>query len=93
MLEAVEVVAEEGDVDAVAGAERLLDLGLAVAVLVAEPPEVGDAGVVDVALAGEEPGADAVGGVLEAVGEDGRVVGLAVAVAVLDQLDPLVLDV
>ena len=31
-LEAVEVVAEEGDVDAVAGAERLLDLGLAVAV-------------------------------------------------------------
>ncbi len=92
-LEAVEVVAEEGDVDAVAGAQGFLDLGLAVAVLVPQSPEVGDAGVEDVPFAGEQAGADAVGGVLEAIGEDGRVVGLAVAVAVLYEPHALVLDI
>ena len=58
--QAVQVVAEEGGVDAEAVQERLADVGLAVAVGVAEPPEVGDAGEVDVAVAGEHPGGEAV---------------------------------
>ena len=45
---------------------------VAVAVGVAQLPELGDAGVPDVARRGQQPGADAVGRVVEAVGEDGR---------------------
>ena len=78
--------------DAVAVCSDVRSVGLAVAVGVAQLPEVGDAGVPDVAAAGQHAGADAVGRVVEAVGEDGRGVGLAVAVAVLDQPDAVVLD-
>ncbi len=88
----VEIVAEERDVQSVAGREELALLRAAVAVLVAQLPEIGDAGVVDVAVVEQQTGADAGRRGLEAVGEDGRGVGDAVAVRVAHETDPLVLD-
>ena len=89
----MQVVAEEADVHAVALVQQLAAVGAAVAVVVAELPEPGDAGVPDVPLAGQHAGADAGGRVVEAVGEDGRRIGAAVAVAVDDPSHALVLDV
>ena len=90
--QAVQVVAEEADVDAEAVVQQLALVGLAVAVGVAQLPEVGNAGVPNVAVARDEAGADAVGGVVEAVGEDRGLVGPAVAGRVLDQADAVVVD-
>ena len=89
--QAVQVVAEEGDVDAEAMCQGLDQVGLAGAFGVLEEPEVGNAGVVDVALARQHAGADAVGGEVKAIGEDGGFVGDALALAVLDQADAVVL--
>ena len=88
--EPVQVVAQEGDVHAIAVVERRAGVGLAVAVVVAEPPEVGDAGVIDVAPPRQDARPEADGGVAEAVGEDHGRIGPAVAVAVLDEPDPVV---
>ena len=73
--QAVQVVADEGDVDAEAVCQRLDHVGLAGALGVAEQPEVGDAGVVDIALARQHAGADAVRGDVKAIGENGGLVG------------------
>ena len=62
---------------------------LFVALRVLQQVEVGDAGEVDVPLAGEHAGREAVLGAVEAVGEDAVLVGLAVAVRVPDQPDAL----
>jgi hypothetical protein len=61
------------------------------AVAIAQPPEVRHVGEPDVALADEDPRRDAVGELVEAVGEDGRGLDAAVAVAIAQQPDPLAL--
>ncbi len=89
--QAVHVVSAESDAHAVAGVQRRPLVGLAVAVGVAELPEVGDAGVEDVAAAGEDAGAGAALDAVEPVGEDGRLLEPAVAVAVLEKPQAVVL--
>ena len=74
-----------GVAGAPAGEEDLADVGLVVAVGVLEEQRVGRL-VDDHAAVGEgEAGRDA-----QLVGEDGELVGLAVAVGVLADLDPVV---
>ncbi len=90
--QAVQVVAQEADVDAVPLVQQRAAIGPAVAVGVAELPEPGDARVPDVALPCQDAGADAGGRIVEPVGEDGGRVGPAVAVAVHDPPYPFVLD-
>ena len=82
-FQAVAVVAQVRRVDAVAVVQRLLVVGLAGALGVLQEPQVGDAGVPDLAVAGEQAGADAGLRGVEAVGEDGGPVRDAVAVGVL----------
>ena len=53
--EAVHVGGEEGDVDAEAGRQGRFHVGLAFALRVLQQPQVGDAGVVDVALRARTP--------------------------------------
>ena len=74
---------------AIAVVERSAGVGLAVTIAVAEPPEVGDAGVINVALTSQDTRTEAHGGVAEAVGEDHGRIGPAIAVAVLDKTDPV----
>ena len=81
--QAVQVVAEEGVADAVAGGEDLLHVGPADVLGVAQGVEAGDAGVVDVAVAGQDARAQAVGGLVEPIGEDGGLVRPARAGGVL----------
>ena len=80
--EPVEIVTMEGDADAIARVEHVADIGHAVAVGVAHPPEVRDAGVKDVAAAGEHPRAVPLDEPVEPGGEDGGSVGPAVAIRI-----------
>ena len=83
--QAVQVVAGDLVVDAEAGVQGPAEVGLAVAVGVAQQPEIGNVGEVDVAAKCEHSGGGAVFELVEAGGEDRVVVGPAVAVAVFDQ--------
>ena len=89
--QAVQVVAEEGDPHAVARAQHLPHVGSAHAARVAEPIQARDAGEVNIAAAGEQPGADPVDDVMKAVGEQAHMVRLAVARAIFQQPDAIVL--
>ena len=91
-LDAVQVVAEQRDVDAIARLQDLARIGHAVAVVVPQEPQVRDAAVVQVAATRQQPGRDAVGVLVEAVGEDLRGVGHAVAVRVGQETQALVFD-
>ena len=86
-MRAVEVMADETDAHAEAVVERLAEIGDAIAVGVAQEPEVRNVRIPDVAFAREHAGADAIEGRVETVGEDCRVVRLAGAVAVFEQAD------
>ena len=85
--EAVEVVAEITDAQAVAEVEGLALVGATFAGGVLEQPEVGEVGEPDIAVAGEDVGGESVEDGVEAVGEDGGVVGMAVLVAVFEEAD------
>ncbi len=85
-------MAQVVDVDAEAVVQPLALVGLAVAVGVAQLPQVGDARVPNVAVARDEAGADAVLRVVEAVGEDGGLVGPSVSGGVFEEPDAVVLD-
>ena len=86
-MRAVEVMADETDAHAEAVVERLAEIGDAIAVGVAQEPEVRNVRIPDVAFAREHAGANAIERRVETVGEDGRVVCLAVAVPVFEQTD------
>ena len=73
--------------DAESGVERLARGGLAGVVRGAEEPEIGNAGVVELAFIAEDAGADAVGGAVETFGEDGSELGAAVTVAIFEEAD------
>ena len=88
----VQVVAEHGDVHAVARGQYTPFFGHAVRVGVREHPQVRDAGVVDVLVVLEEPRADPGGRIPEAVREHRGLVGSPVAVLVDDQPNAVVLD-
>ena len=85
--QAVQVVAEQGDVDAEARGQRALLVGLPVAVGVAQLPQRGDAGEEQPVAVPHHAGGGAVDDVVEALGEYARPIVDAVAVAVLDQAD------
>jgi hypothetical protein len=87
----VQVVPEEGHVHTVARREDRAFLGVAVVVGVAEAVQAGDVRPPQLAAALEQPGRDAVGRIAEAVGEDQRPIGDAVAVQVLEAPDALLL--
>ena len=72
----------EGHADAIARVEHVADIGHAVAVGVAHPPEVRDAGVEDISAAGEHAGAVPFDEPVEPGGEDGGSVGPAVAIRI-----------
>ena len=61
-----------------------LRVGLAVAVAILEEQDIGRVGDPDAAVTDGDPRWD-----IEAVGEDGEPVGLAVAVGVFEDLDPV----
>lgn len=82
--EPVEVVSEEIDVNTESGIQDLAGIGVSVAVFILEFPEVGNAGVVEIAAIHENARADAGEGVAEAVGVDGCLVGVAVTIGVDD---------
>ena len=82
---------QKADMNAVTMLKRLPDLRLAVAVGVAEQPKIGNAGEPNVAVSRHDPRADAGGRIVETVGEHDGVIGLAVAVAILDQTNAVVL--
>jgi hypothetical protein len=82
-------MAEQRVADAVAARQLLARVGLVVAVGVAEDPQVRDVGEVHVVAAHEHARGDAVERVGEAVVVNRRAVGLAVAVGVLDEPQPV----
>ena len=88
--QAVHVVADEGDVNAIAGMERLFHVGPARPLGVLQQPQIGDAGVPDFAVARENAGAEPVRGGFETVGEHSRFVGPARALGVLQQANAIV---
>jgi len=90
--QAVEIVAGQAEVDAVAVGKLLALVGLAVAVVVAQPPHAWDVREVNPAVARHHTRGDAVEDVGETVGEHGREFGDAIAVTVFEQADGLGLD-
>ena len=85
--QSMEIVAEQREVDAEAGGERLALLGLAVAVGVAQFPQVGDAGEQQPIADPHDACRGAAFDFVVAVGENAGVVVDAVAVAVFEQAD------
>ena len=88
--EAVHVVPEELRPQAEAGGEAFLDFGHAVAVLVLQAVQVGNAGGVHAALAGQHPGHQAVLQLVVPLAEHRALVGLAAAGAVPHHADLVV---
>ena len=88
--QAVQVVARVLVADAVAGRQLRLLVGDAGPLRVAQHPDAGDAGEVDLVLERQDAGRDAVGGLVEALGEDGALVGHAGAGRVPDEVDLVV---
>src|SRR4051812_4501133 len=80
--QSVHVVAEKRNMDAVAGGQRFFHVSVAGPLGVLQEPEIGDAGVPDLAAPRQHAGADAGSGALESAGKHGRLVGLAAAGAV-----------
>ena len=73
--------------DAVAGAEGLPFVGFAIVVGVFELPEIGNAGEENLAIADEDAGRDSIRDAIETAGENGRRLGFAIAVLVLDETE------
>ena len=87
----VQIMAEEARAHAEAVGQRFLRLGHAVLVVVAQEPEVRDVRVIDVTAMRENAGPDALGHAAVAAGKDGGLVSLAVAIAVPDHADAILL--
>ena len=89
---AVHVVAGIGDVSAKAGCDDFLHVRHAVAIRILEAPDVGDRGQVDPAIEIKDAGGDARNRRVEAFGEDGDLVGDAVAIGVSELVDPFLVE-
>ena len=85
--EPVHVVAGIGDVDAEAVHENFADVGDAVVVGVFETPKIGRDGGVDPAIMVHHTGGDAGDGRIKTLGENGHLVGHAIAVGVAHLID------
>ena len=90
--QSVHVMTDEGDMHAIAVMQQAALASNPDALRVAEQPEIGNAGVPDVAVAGQQAGADTVGQVVKAVREDRGPIGLAAAGRIFQEADTLVLD-
>ena len=90
--QAVEIVAGQAEVNAVAIGELLALVRFAVAVVVAQSPDARNVGEVNPAIARHHARGDAVEDVGETIGEHGRSLGHAVAVLIFKQSDGLRLD-
>src|SRR5262249_54555296 len=87
-----QVVPVNTDMDPVTPVQHLADIGLALALRIAEEPEVGNAGVPDLAAARQNARPDAVGDAVETVGKNAAADDLAVPVRVFKQTDAVVLE-
>ena len=85
----VQIVADEPDAHAKAVMQRLANIGHAVAVGVAQQPEIRNVRIPHGAFSRQNARGDTVEGRVETLGKNGGMVGLAVAIAVLDQADAL----
>src|SRR5262249_2732106 len=90
--QAVQVGPVNTDMDPVTPVQHLADIGLALALRIAEEPEVGNAGVPDLAAARQNARPDAVGDAVETVGKNAAADDLAVPVRVFKQTDAVVLE-
>ena len=90
--EAVEIVPLDRGADTVADMEGELLVSHAIAIGIAEAPQVGNAGVEDVAAASEDPGAVPINEPIEAGGKHRRGIPPAVAVGVDDAAQSVGLD-
>ena len=81
--QAVQIMAEETRVHAKPELQALASICQAIAIFVAQQPEVGDAREVDVTVASQNTRGEPVERTVESAGEDRRAVGAPVAVAVL----------
>src|SRR2546430_8850858 len=80
-MHAVQVMADETDTHTEAVVERFAEIGNAIAVRVAQQPEIRNVRVPDVSFARQNAGADTVERRVKTIGEDRRMIGLAVTVA------------
>ncbi len=90
--QAVQIVTGVVEVDAVAAAHLAAADRLSVGRGALEDPHARDVGEPDLTVAGEHARGDAVERAVETLGVDAGEVGLAVAIAVLDEADALALD-
>src|SRR6266480_7254689 len=88
-MHAVQVMADEPDTHTEAVVERFAEISYAIIVRVAQQPEIRNVRIPDVPLARENAGADAIKRGVEPFGKHGRMIRLAVAVAVFEQADAL----
>ncbi len=85
----MQIVAIEGEPNAVTVVQRFALVGVAVPVRVAQFPQIRDTRVEHIAAMREHARAGAVGNSIEAIGEHPRRIHTAVAVGVLQKLDAL----
>ena len=90
-LQPVHVVPAKGDPHPEPVGQGLLGVGLPIAVRISQLPQLRDARIEHVAVVNQDTRPGAVGDVVESIGEDGRRVGHAIAVRVLDQPQPVLL--